>query len=81
MKKVFTEFKVIVKSSFSCSCPITEKRTSSEQEALNTARELSALYPASQIIIEEWKFLQSRKPFKSGYYRSRTIYYSQEAAS
>ena len=80
MTKVFTEFNVIVKGSSSCNVPITEQRVYSEDEAFNTARQLSALYPASQIIIEEWKFIHSRKPLRSGYYKGKTIYYSPEAA-
>ena len=77
----FTEFNVIVLGNISCDIPIIEQRVYSMKEAKDTAHKFSLRYPDSQIVIDEWKFIQSKKIFKSGLYRGRRIYYSPEAAA
>ena len=76
----FTEFNVIVLGNISCNIPITEQRAYSESEARDIAKKFSLRYPDSQIVIDEWKFIQSKKFLRSGFYKGRRIYYSPEAA-
>ena len=77
----FTEFNVIVLGNISCNIPITEKRAYSELEARDIAQKFSLRYPDSQIVIDEWKFIQSNQFLKSGLYKGKRIYYSPEAAA
>ena len=77
----FTEFNVIVLGNISCDIPITEQRAYSESEARDIAQKFSLRYPDSQIVIDEWKFIHSKKFLKSGLYKGKRIYYSPEAAA
>ena len=79
MRKSYREYKVVVKANFCSRYPISEHVAYTEEEDFSIARQQSALNPASQIIIEEWKVVYSPKRFKSGYYKGRTIYYSEVA--
>lgn len=52
---------------------ITQECAYSHEEAINRANGLSLLYPQSDIIIEEWKFIVSDKFLVSGLYRGEII--------
>ena len=72
-------FKVIVKANFCSKYPLSEHIAYTEGRAFIIAHQQSALYPNSQIVIEEWKEVPSHKEYKKVYYRGRTIYYSEAA--
>ena len=51
---------------------LIQERAYSYEEALNRANGLSLIYPKSDIVIEEWKFITSDELFVSGLYRGST---------
>ena len=50
---------------------LIQERAYSHEEALNRANGLSILYPLSDIVIEEWKFIISEELFVSGFYKGK----------
>ncbi|MBQ3347073.1 MAG: hypothetical protein II876_00125 [Synergistaceae bacterium] len=51
---------------------LIQERAYSHEKAINRANGLSLIYPQSDIVIEEWKFITSDELFVSGLYRGAT---------
>ena len=81
MRTVIHDFIICISGNRSSKNHITKEHAYSEQQAINRARELSMLYPLSEIFVEHWILRQSKNFLTSGLYKGEVFYVREARAA
>ena len=81
MRNIIHDFVIFVGGNRASKMNITEEHAYSKRQAIQRARELSMLYPTSEILVEHWLFVKSHNFIKSGFYKGKVFHVAQVKAA